>query len=295
MLWIAYPAGAKKMNTNERFKNAMLDADVPPPEIIIADGKIHRFKINGKLSGAYVLHLDGRPAGYFQDFKKGIKQTWKQEGAFKPLTDAEKQAFAKQRQADEIKRKAEEKKRHDEAAKKAVYIWSRSTPVTDYPYTTAKGVNTHNVRCYRGSLVIPIYDDSGTLVSLQFISETGSKKFLQGGKTQGSCCFIGDSKPGKGETILIVEGWATGASLYEATGHSTVVAFSAGNLKAVAIQIRRHNPDNEIIIYGDNDESGVGQKAARDAALACGGNYRIPDQAGQDWNDVLTNSGRLQS
>ena len=38
---------------------------------------------------------------------------------------------------------------------------------------------------------------------------------------------------------------------------------------------------------GDNDISGVGQKAARDAALSIGGKYLIPDTEGNDWNDVV--------
>ncbi|WP_262965384.1 toprim domain-containing protein [Methylobacter psychrophilus] len=87
--------------------------------------------------------------------------------------------------------------------------------------------------------------------------------------------------------ILIVEGWATGASLYEATGHFTIVAFSAGNLTAVAIQIRKHHQDKEIIICGDNDLSGVGQLAARSAALAIAGKYILPPTIGHDWNDSL--------
>ena len=269
----------------EHFKNAMRDAGINPPETIIGDDNLHRFKIDGKLNGAYVLHLDGRAAGYFQDFKQGIKQNWKLEGNFKHLTDAERRAFAieRQRQADE--RQAEETARHNEAVKKAAYIWSRSTPVAQHQYTTKKGVKLHAVRCYRGSLVIPLFDENGVIVSLQFIGDDGTKRMMKGGKAQGACCFIGDMQPGG--IILICEGWATGASLYETTGHFTIVAFSAGNLKAVAEQARKRHQGNEIIICGDNDESGTGQKAARSAALAVGGKYILPAQIGHDWNDSL--------
>ena len=38
---------------------------------------------------------------------------------------------------------------------------------------------------------------------------------------------------------------------------------------------------------GDNDVSGVGQAATRDAALAIGGKYLIPETIGHDWNDVV--------
>ena len=92
----------------EQFKTAMLDAGITPPDLIIGDGQLHRFKIDGKLNGAYVLHLDGIAAGYFEDFKQGIKHTWKQAGKFMPLSDFQRQELAKKRQADEARRQAEE-------------------------------------------------------------------------------------------------------------------------------------------------------------------------------------------
>ena len=36
---------------------------------------------------------------------------------------------------------------------------------------------------------------------------------------------------------------------------------------------------------GDNDTSGVGQKAAKEAALAIGADFLIPSTVGYDWND----------
>lgn len=275
-------------NIIEQFKNAMLDNFITPPETIIGDGQLHRFKIDDKLSGAYVLHTDRCAAGYFQDFKQGIKIRWKMAGTFKKLTDAERQAFAIERQRQDEQRKAEEKTRHDAAIQRAAYIWERSTPVINHQYLTKKNVQAHNVRCYRGALVVPLYNETGLLVSIQFIGDDGTKRMMKGGKAQGSCCFIGDAIDlTRDSIILIVEGWATGASLYEATGHFTIVAFSAGNLTAVAIQIRKHHQTNEIIICGDNDASGVGQLAARSAALAIAGKYILPATEGHDWNDSL--------
>jgi putative DNA primase/helicase len=89
------------------------------------------------------------------------------------------------------------------------------------------------------------------------------------------------------EIIQICEGWATGASLHQETEYFTVVALDAGNLEQAAIVIRKLYPAAEIIICGDNDASGVGQKAARAAALAVAGKYIIPPIDGYDWNDVL--------
>lgn len=67
--------------------------------------------------------------------------------------------------------------------------------------------------------------------------------------------------------------------------------MDAGNLEPVAQAARRLFPDAEIIIAGDNDESGTGQAAAHKAALAVGGKVLIPTQGGKDWNDVLTMEG----
>ena len=68
------------LNATEQFKNTMLDKIGYAPDVIIADGQLHRFKIDGKLNGWYSLHLDGRAAGSFGDWKQGIKERWKMEG-----------------------------------------------------------------------------------------------------------------------------------------------------------------------------------------------------------------------
>jgi putative DNA primase/helicase len=64
--------------------------------------------------------------------------------------------------------------------------------------------------------------------------------------------------------------------LHEATGHFVLIALDAGNLESVALVFRRLYPLSEIIIAGDNDKSGTGQKAAKAAALAVGGRYILP-------------------
>ena len=272
----------------QQFKNAMLDAGIEAPEFIIGDGHLHRFKIAGKLNGAYVLHLDGKAAGYFQDFKQGIKESWKADGNFQPLSLFQRRAFAIERQRQQVERQAEEAAKHKATADKARYIWSGVTPATDHPYLNKKHVKSHSLRVGRNNtLIVPIYDESKALVNLQFISETGGKIFLSGGKKKGCFSVIGKI----GEIIQICEGWATGASLHESTGHFTVVALDAGNLEPVALVINRLYPESQIVICGDNDESGVGQKAARAAALAVGGKYILPATMGHDFNDMLSMEG----
>jgi putative DNA primase/helicase len=57
--------------------------------------------------------------------------------------------------------------------------------------------------------------------------------------------------------------------------------------------LRRLYPQAVIIVCGDNDAHGKGQKAAKEAANEVGGRFIIPPNVGQDWNDHLTNGGTL--
>jgi DNA primase len=183
-----------------------------------------------------------------------------------------------------IQNEAELIQKHAAAAKKAKHIWCQSKPITrplEHAYLEKKHIQPHRVRLYRGLLVIPIYNDLGQLVNLQFINSQGDKRFLTGGRKQG--CF--NSIGALTKRILLCEGYATGASLYEESKQRVIVAFDAGNLLPVAKNIRKLSPDTEIIICGDNDN--VGQAKAREAALAIGGKVLFPEIAGMDWNDVL--------
>ena len=268
-----------------QFGNFILDNGETPPRVINPNGVLHRFKdATGKLNCWYSLHIDGRAAGVFGNWKTGLKLNWKAEGNFPKLTDSQRLNFQIEKHRQELNRKSEEKARHQVAMSKATYIRSRSTPATNYPYLVKKGIQAHCARIYKNTLIVPVWNKN-VLVSLQFIDQLGTKRFLSGGQLKGSSCNIGTYQSGK--PILICEGFATGASLFQATGYLTIIAFSAGNLKQLAVDTRSSYPNNKIIICGDNDASGVGQIAARDAALAIGGKYIYPDSVGCDFNDVL--------
>jgi putative DNA primase/helicase len=268
------------------IKKAMLNNGIKPPEEILADGKIHRwFDDRGRKDLWYIVFSDGkRQAGCFGDWSTGLKVFWKAEGNYLRLTDAQRLDFQVEKLRQEVIRKNQEKARHQDAAAKASYIWNHSKPLTTYPYLSKKGIKAHCARLYKDALIIPIWNKN-LLVSLQFIDASGNKKMLTGGKLKGSSCNIGHYQ--SGNPILIAEGFATGASLFQKTGYLTVIAFSAGNLKEVAIDIRSSYPASEIFICGDHDLSGIGQFSARQAALAIGGKYIIPDSVGYDFNDVL--------
>jgi putative DNA primase/helicase len=270
----------------DQFKNTMLDVGVQPPETIIGDGKLRRFNINGKPTGWYILHLDGRAAGSFGCWKLGIKQNWKISGYSKRFTDEERQAFAEQRRADEIQRQKEEAAKHNAAAQKARFIWSNAKSATEqdqHGYLINKHIKPHVARLYGDALVIPIYNENNQLVNLQFIGADGTKRFLTGGQKKGCFCWVGEYA----DKVLIAEGYATATSIHESTGRLVVIAFDAGNLEPVARIIRANYPKAEIVIMADNDLTGIGQAKAQAAALAVAGVSLVCPVAGMDYNDFL--------
>jgi putative DNA primase/helicase len=227
--------------------------------------------------------LIATPAGYFQDYKSGISQTWRSGNG------SSKVSYALIAQIKETKRQreAEIRQKNAAAALKAAEIWQKSKPVNnqaDHPYLVKKAINPHGARKYHEALVISIFNESNQLINLQFIDQDGNKCFLSGGRKRGCFHIIGDLS----QRILICEGFATGASLFEDCGQRVVVAFDAGNLLPVSKNVRELSPYSVIIICGDNDISGIGQSKAKEAALAVGGKVLIPPTPGMDWNDVLS-------
>jgi putative DNA primase/helicase len=265
----------------DQFRQAMQSAGIQYSGEIIPDGKLRRFHIDGQkrgtLNGAYVLHGDGCPSGWFQNYASGISQTWKLTGGQKAAYDPVKIAEVRQQ------REAERLQAHKKAAETAAYIWRSAKPATIHNYLTAKRIQPHGARIYKNALIVPISNESDRLVNLQFVAADGTKRFLSGGRKRGCFFTIGDLT----DTLLICEGFATGASLHEETKQRVVVAFDAGNLLPVSRNIRELSPDSEIIICADNDISGVGQAKAKEAALSIGAKVLIPPTPGTDWNDVI--------
>jgi putative DNA primase/helicase len=196
-------------------------------------------------------------------------------------------------------REEEERQRHAEVAQQARILWDRAELVpSDHAYLVKKQVSSHGLRLYRGDLVIagqlvdgalivPLHDPDGTLCSLEFISTDSTKLFLPGARKRGASYLIGTIH----EVLCIVEGYATGASVHEATGHAVAVAFDAGNLKPVAEAIRAKYPAVHILICGDHDANGTGQTKAQEAAKAVGGLAVVPERKCMDWNDVHRQQG----
>lgn len=275
------------MDAEAAFLAAMAEAGIQTHEQIVADGQLHRIHVEGHRrgtrNGAYVLHGDGRAAGWFQDFVTGTRATWKADGDWKP------DPGAKQRMEQaKAQRKAEEHARHMEAASRAARIWEQATDCDSHPYLTQKRVRAWGLRSRGDELLIPVRDSWGRMWSYQrvFPIKNGFfKKFMDGGRTSGLMHWVGDLY---GETLFVAEGYATAATLAERTGHAAYVAFSAHNLMNVATELRAIFPHRRIIIAGDTDP--VGREAAQQAARAAMAELSMPEfpdgADGTDWNDL---------
>lgn len=282
-----------------RFRVAMREAGIETEAFIQADGQRHRFSVTGDKAGSrngwYVLHLDGVPAGAFGCWKRNISETWCAKSA-STMTDIERQELTARIEASKREQEAEQARVQADCKAKAERLWGEAseTVSADHAYLSAKGVRGYGLRQLRDALLVPVRADGGGLVGLQFIKPDGSKRFLTGTPKAGSFHRI----TGSMERVLICEGYATGASLHEATGCAVAIAFDASNLLAVAQAIRDKLPDAVLVLCADDDRgnpTNPGMNKATAAALAVGGLLAVPsfaaDAGGTDFNDMHQQQG----
>lgn len=264
------------------FADAIRAAGLTPPEQIEADGELHRFSSSGKRgdeSGWYVLHLDGVPAGSFGCWRAGLLSSWCAKAA-NEMTQAERAAHRQRVEQMKQQRDAEQQQRQQEAQVEAARRWEVAAPATVHDYLSRKGIQAHGARIAGGLLLVPMRDADGVLWNVERISpEAGAaKKGLFGGRRKGLFHPIGDYQ--EGGALVICEGFATGASIREATGHPVAVAFNAGNLEAVALALRAKFPRARLILAADDDwkrtEGNIGMDKATAAARAVGGRLAMP-------------------
>jgi len=181
------------------------------------------------------------------------------------MTDAERRELQARMAAVKAARLAEEEQVRAEARARAAKLWERAKPASNsHPYLVRKQVGAFGVRDLRGQLVVPLRDADGTLHSLQFIGPDGRKTFLTGGRKR--ACYHAIGRPGR--VLCLAEGYATGATVYQATGHATAVAFDAGNLLPVAQALRAKFPGLELVVCADNDHATPGNPGLTAAAQA---------------------------
>lgn len=206
---------------------------------------------------------------------------------------------------------AAERARHLAAAEKAQALWAAGIDADTTPYLQRKGVHGYGVRRLQdGSTLVPLRDADGFLWGVQTIAPeppaAGSeKRFLKNARKSGLWHWIGTVQASAHDADpvvwLVAEGYATAATLHEATGRPVAVAFDAGNLMAVCRALLACNPAARLLICGDDDAGTEARKgfnpgkakagkAARELGMLAVFPAGLPD-GGSDFNDLASYAG----
>ncbi|EOS1118432.1 LPD7 domain-containing protein [Escherichia coli] len=273
------------------------------------DGAIHRVATRddkkGAKSGAYRAYLDGRPAGWYRDYRSADDSptNWVFSGGEQhdPLARLHLRAFAQQ-QRDDNARKLQQQ--YNKQAGYARSYINGLPQATAHEYLTRKGIRAApGVRLNnKNELVIPFSNGRGEIRSYQRIPVTGGKdaRILKDSEKTGNWFTFGT--PENGRPLLFAEGYATAASLHEATGLPVLMTVDASNMIAVAENARQIWTDSPFVFCADNDhqrEINKGVFSATKAAEVTNGEVIIPAfteaekaQGLTDFNDLDASRGR---
>lgn len=213
--------------------------------------------------------------------------------------------IARERAAAQQAERAQQEDAHRQAASEAASVWEQGSETGTSAYLVRKGVQPYGVRFGAGGwLLVPVRDIAGELWNVQRIAPEKptsgpDKLFLKGGRKSGLWHLCGD--PVGAAVVLVAEGYATAASLHEATGRPVAVAFDAGNLAHVAKALHQQYPAALLVLCGDDDVQTFAQKGhnpgrdkATAAAKAVQGIAVFPEQlreGGSDFNDMHQAAG----
>ena len=240
---------------------------------LIADGEIHRVphisSKKGAVDGWYILHLSGK-------IPVGVCGCWK-EPTFESKWMADigrNMSFSERLEHDKLIAEIRSKREADRLASQQVAAEKAEDEVStyadasaDHPYLVRKRIEPHGIKIDRaGRLVVPVIDQEGEILSYQTIDADGNKRFLKGGKIEGGFYEL----RGNRKVIFIGEGFATCASIHQATGFTTLVAFDCGNLAKVAKSAKEMFLGSRIVICADNDQFTEGNPGITRAKAAAG-------------------------
>ena len=287
------PAAAPMViDPREEFSRALLDAGLKLETYPVMDGQIHRVPVMGGKSGAkdgaYCGYEDGRPNGWYQNHKTGQQGKWVANGH--TLTEPARNEL-RQEAAENLTAAESERQEQQEKAKKRAYAkWMNAEVAQEHPYLSKKDIEPLEVRQDKhGNLIVPGYDlESGRIQTLEYINQEGAKWYEKGCPKKGAVCVLPNKEALKeADVVLMVEGYATGASVHLATGLPVAVAFDAGNIKDAARAIKAKIPNARITICADNDPprpdgTNIGVMKAKEAAASVPGTKVVVADFSQD-------------
>ncbi|HDT0427313.1 TPA: DNA primase [Escherichia coli] len=291
------------------FAQVLENAGLVLKELPAMDGKIHRVPTtgdkNGQKSGAYRGFLDGRPAGWYRDYRSAddspVNWTFSGGEQTDPRARLHLKAHSMQRREDAERELKAQYNRQAAYARRYVNKWPQATA---HEYLTRKGIQAApGVRINdKNELVIPFRNRNGAIRSYQRIPVTGGKdaRILKDSEKTGNWFALGT--PRNGQPVLFAEGYATAASLHEATGLPVLMTVDAGNMIAVAEEARQRLKQSPFIFCADNDHArqvNKGIVSATKAAELTGGSVIFPAftdaekaQGLTDFNDLDASRGR---
>lgn len=294
-----------------QFFDFMLSLGIQPHDEndIKFDGELHRYRIHddkkGHTSGAYLVHIDGWPAGYVQDWRTDIKENWRYQPS--NLSDEQHSYFNSEefkKKTDEEHRKAEEfrRKEREKRSEAAQKLFDRLEQAPeDFPYFLRKGIKPYSIALNpeTNCLAVPLRDISGRLLSIQWINQDGQKRFFEGAELKGAFFSIDLFSIDKdyAGVILLGEGPATMLKVYNLSGYPAVAAMSCHRLEEIAGIIHNNFPDAKIIITADNDHKTEKKRGKNPGLFYAQGvvkkNLAVDviypefqeDEHGSDWDD----------
>lgn len=255
-------------------------------------GKLTRCRVEGTREKRGWYHVHEMRLANGDDLIVGSYGIWRGAENNAVKIDIHKTEISQEQRASLRRRLAEDSKRAElvrkadaeRAARRASAAWKKCAEDGDCAYLHRKGVGAHGIRFSptSGAMVIPMLDTANNIHGLQIIrgdqkgqGKLGKEFWPSGLIKKGHFHLIGLPGP----LLLIAEGYATAASLYEATGIPVAVAFDAGNLAPVASALRKRYKKTRMLICADDDafsQGNPGVTCASAAALEVGGAYVAP-------------------
>jgi len=246
----------------------------------------------GQRSGYYVVNQVGEHMFCtYGNWKTGFEGKWSSIDT-NSLSVVDRQALHKQMEEASAQAKEQRKLRQDEVAMEAKERLNICHEATEHEYLTNKKVKSYGLKQLNGNLIVPVYSTTGELRSLQSIDKKGNKRFKSASEIKGNVFLIGTSfaEIKNIEKLILVEGYSTAASVYEATQIPVACVFSANFILDAASKFRKLTGARFILAL-DNDDNGVGEKKAQECASAvlnCA--VRLPSERG-DYNDLYLKHG----
>jgi putative DNA primase/helicase len=276
------------MSAVDDLRTAMISVGLHYYGPLYADGQLHRFRVEGDHApnSWYVFRTRPFAAGIFGCWKREMKRIWCEPNP-RVRSAAEQHEVRLSWMEAQKARQCVEAGRQRRALHIARYLLARSKPAdATHPYLVRKGVKPYgDLRQQNDRLVIPLRNAIDELQTVQFIApdarfggdgDKRDKHFLRGGRTAGAFFVLCEKPDGP---LVICEGYATGASIHEATGYAVACAMNCGNLAVVANALRLRWRHRAMVIAADNDQwndHNPGVRRAVEAAKAVQARVAVP-------------------